>query len=433
VLDEADASPPDDSDGETFALPPVCGDGNVDPGEECDDGNRMNDDGCDWRCRVGDGTFEYPPPESGASEVTPVAPPLAVVPDAEFTETDGRARLAWGSGAFGLAYPVDQPYLAVRFRTLDVNGATVAGPWETMVAWSQPAIALVWNGVDFALFRRRFERGALFMTRIGLSATEIFPEREIPLESLPGGTDLMLESAVWGRERYALAYSMPVSAEWDGGWVIHAVTAGGDLAGDPIRAEPWDEISGLGQIVALPDGFGVSNGVRALMLGPDLRLRGWTGSISVVGTVLWAHGQHMAVAEDRLLFCFGTARTEGDRTQYDLWEVGVGFDGDLLFPPRIIAGNIGEMDEIAVAYGAAGLLVAVSGRPSGTGGISVLNTDRWGNVLSGPTNVESEGGRALLGGIEVAADDLGYGLVFYGSGSTPEARTVLFSRYVPAP
>ena len=117
VLDEADASPPDDSDGETFALPPVCGDGNVDPGEECDDGNRMNDDGCDWRCRVGDGTFEYPPPESGASEVTPVAPPLAVVPDAEFTETDGRARLAWGSGAFGCfcksgANARDQQYLS---------------------------------------------------------------------------------------------------------------------------------------------------------------------------------------------------------------------------------------------------------------------------------------------------------------------------------
>jgi len=27
-----------------------CGDGILDPEEECDDGNRLNNDSCDWRC-----------------------------------------------------------------------------------------------------------------------------------------------------------------------------------------------------------------------------------------------------------------------------------------------------------------------------------------------------------------------------------------------
>jgi cysteine-rich repeat protein len=32
----------------------VCGDGNVDPGEACDDGNKINDDGCSTDCRLED-------------------------------------------------------------------------------------------------------------------------------------------------------------------------------------------------------------------------------------------------------------------------------------------------------------------------------------------------------------------------------------------
>jgi len=29
-----------------------CGDGILDPGEECDDGNNVNGDGCDENCRI---------------------------------------------------------------------------------------------------------------------------------------------------------------------------------------------------------------------------------------------------------------------------------------------------------------------------------------------------------------------------------------------
>ena len=48
----------------TCAPPPVCGDGNVDPGEECDDGNTTPGDGCDDACMnepavCGDGILQF--------------------------------------------------------------------------------------------------------------------------------------------------------------------------------------------------------------------------------------------------------------------------------------------------------------------------------------------------------------------------------------
>ena len=48
----------DVEDGEPLLPPvedePVCGNGVLDPGEECDDRNRVNGDGCDWLCRLGE-------------------------------------------------------------------------------------------------------------------------------------------------------------------------------------------------------------------------------------------------------------------------------------------------------------------------------------------------------------------------------------------
>ena len=46
----------------TFPEPPVCGDGVIDAGEACDDGNLVNGDGCDATCEIepfcGDGTLD---------------------------------------------------------------------------------------------------------------------------------------------------------------------------------------------------------------------------------------------------------------------------------------------------------------------------------------------------------------------------------------
>ena len=49
-----------------IVVPGTCGDGVLDPGEDCDDGNRLNGDECDWACRSGPGD---PPVDDPLSEV----------------------------------------------------------------------------------------------------------------------------------------------------------------------------------------------------------------------------------------------------------------------------------------------------------------------------------------------------------------------------
>ena len=44
-----------DTDGLDSADPSLCGNNVIDVAEECDDGNRIDGDGCDWLCRRGDG------------------------------------------------------------------------------------------------------------------------------------------------------------------------------------------------------------------------------------------------------------------------------------------------------------------------------------------------------------------------------------------
>ena len=65
--------------GETNPLvsPPLCGNGVLDPGEECDDGNRLDDDSCTWNCHNGTGSGPGPADPS-ARRLVPVGEPLVL-------------------------------------------------------------------------------------------------------------------------------------------------------------------------------------------------------------------------------------------------------------------------------------------------------------------------------------------------------------------
>jgi cysteine-rich repeat protein len=68
---------PDSGDGgrEVVILPPpLCGDHVVDPGEECDDGNRKNGDDCTWDCLLGAGD-PVPDPDPATSAYVATVPP----------------------------------------------------------------------------------------------------------------------------------------------------------------------------------------------------------------------------------------------------------------------------------------------------------------------------------------------------------------------
>lgn len=166
---------PDPVDGYDPDLPPLpyvpqCGNGIIDPGEECDDRNRLNGDGCDWLCQIGDGD-DPPEPDPTWPPYVPDGPTVTLVD--EFTETrdKGKVPLVWTGSQYATAYYVrpEETYY-IRFIRFDVFGHLVDAGW----AYGLPepsdygddqnaGLDLVWTGDRFALFFAEMDRGILLM------------------------------------------------------------------------------------------------------------------------------------------------------------------------------------------------------------------------------------------------------------------------------
>jgi cysteine-rich repeat protein len=91
----------DDGGGTTTIPPPPCGNGVTDPGEECDDGNRLDGDECTAFCLVGAGDLPGDPDPAvrpyvveGAAQslMPPDHPPQASIATLAFPATVGRRR-----------------------------------------------------------------------------------------------------------------------------------------------------------------------------------------------------------------------------------------------------------------------------------------------------------------------------------------------------
>ena len=160
---------PDFGDGPVY--PPVtevevCGNGVLDDGEECDDGNRLDGDGCDWLCRIGDGA-PPPAPDPTVPDYVPDGDPHPL-PDSEaHSVSPERLPLVWTGDEYATAYailpetPTDSPW--IEFRRFDATGRTLDAPWR----YSSPAfyggLELVWTGTRFALFYVDMRIGIFYM------------------------------------------------------------------------------------------------------------------------------------------------------------------------------------------------------------------------------------------------------------------------------
>jgi len=142
-------------------LPPdSCGDGVLDPGEECDDGNRMNGDGCDWACRLGDGEFPTGPPdpdagrlaeEAGVSPIDFGAPASGGGP--AFVD---EIPLEWTGEAYATVWIHGSPDPAAgdaqaTFLRFDTAGHRIGGWWTYDFAYAWSAFDLAWSGSAFGL------------------------------------------------------------------------------------------------------------------------------------------------------------------------------------------------------------------------------------------------------------------------------------------
>jgi cysteine-rich repeat protein len=129
---EPEADVGDDGAQTVILPPPLCGNRDVDPGEECDDGNRLDHDGCTSDCRLGDGN-----PVPGPDPAT-----RAYVVDGSLSELSPAAQPP-EPGAAGSAFPVA------------TDGSTIASAWlrRELPDGTPPALSARFVAADGSLAR----------------------------------------------------------------------------------------------------------------------------------------------------------------------------------------------------------------------------------------------------------------------------------------
>lgn len=444
---ETDASLP-----EAIVMPPVCGDDNVDPGEECDDGNRLNGDGCDWMCRRGSDPFEYPPPDPDARPVEPSGPPREVTGETEisaFVANGFRGHpchplwLTAGGGRFALVYGYDQPYYGVRLRILDRAGRTVGEAWSHETRWSMfeqalmpidDGFGLISGSMAYGLMRSRFDLDGIpreeFMT--------LRPSREIldPWDSLVSGA-------------YSQGHWLAVSFLCCGDCPVLLLESFTD-DGTPASRSAIDtaDIGGCMSAISTGTGFAIGDGTQVVVLDLELSVVSWSGIMS--GTAEGATEGAIGLARDGYWISWSTGNGDGYPGTKSIWVAAMDLDGSPRFPPRRIlervpkpigaagTGPYTDVPELAVAVGPAGAAVVYwqgLGEGEAEGGpVMLVTVDDWGNVITPPTPVLGEGEITTLGWIlAAAADDLGYGVVTLGNGTVPGAALLVFRHYAAVP
>jgi cysteine-rich repeat protein len=454
-----DAEAPDDAVEaelpDIVELPPVCGDGRVDSGEECDDGNRMNGDGCDWECRSGDGSFRYPPPDPTIPPIEPTTPPTPATGDEEMafwaaaSGPGGSCHGIWlraGGGRFALVYNYSQPYFGVRLRVLDRTGATVGWPWSRETPWHLLGHGLAWDGAAFVLFSGHPDDG-LYLSRfdtIGTVLDDFLHVRDTDAAlGYPADTHWELTDAT-AAEQY-LAVGEVYVAFGTGRWGLETYRPDGTALAAAQIAAPGG-VEACVQSGSTADGnFAVTDGASLAVVAPDLRVVGWSGLLDDN----WLPAA-LGIGPDTLWMVL--ERTEPSSTSpllATLWVVAMDLDGSLRFPPRQVAGPFsrpwsdsgtvpdGGYAPAAIASGPAGAAVAwFEGRgealPDGI--VNLLTVDAWGNVISPAQSVLGDGVVTPLGWVlDVAADEAGYAVITATEGSVLGTAMLVFRHYAAVP
>jgi hypothetical protein len=380
---------------------------------------------------VGDGAFDYPPPDPDVRPIEPAGPPVTVVPEDEGIQGH-EPRLAWGPGGFGLAYAATLPMLALRFRVLSPDGATVGGPWERLEPFDIPQFELAATDAEFGLFSQDLDDGPVLLTRLDAAANPVATPREV--RAMPPDTDTwQLLGAAWTVDRFILACDYP-----NGFRSLDALSRSGDLLVDTV----WVGPEGYWWLLPLDDGVAFATGPAVIIFDLNLRVVGWSG---------WVPGEYppfafgiefprnIVATEDGFLLFWLAWVVPYAPGPADLWAAGFDRAGTLTLPPRIVASGLtADGGAFEAAYGPAGvgIVYVYATYPSAPDSeVRILNTDRWGNPRSAPAAIlGSADGSYSASGIEIAADDSGYGVVV-GVRPDPGRSTfhLVFRRYVPAP
>lgn len=372
----------DDDFEAALPLPPAtCGDGRLDPDEECDDGNRIDGDACDWSCHRGPGTEPFGPADPAAAGLEDVVGPLPI----SDPPADGRplaaTALAWSCGRYGILWAqwdddVSRPAEAVFLR-VDTNGRRVEPGWRytdgpipsghfDLVA-NADGFGLAWSGAEGALW---------FVELDCLGKPRYDPVRLLdlprPSPEEPSAAELSL---VWDGESYGLFWIPRDSATPFGfGTELRYLRLGprGARLTDTVVAWPSPHgglekleaaTSGTSHLVGLADGdcpigFDATHGCATfLAFDRDGALLGRTSQPALTGRF----GIAVGWGADR----FGVAFEPLVATRFGLTFAMYSTHAELLASPTLLAGYdrrpIVAATAAAVAWGGNGWTIAELG------------------------------------------------------------------------
>ncbi|MBN1770533.1 MAG: hypothetical protein JXB32_04665 [Deltaproteobacteria bacterium] len=417
-----------------------CGNGIVDDGEECDDWNRLNGDGCDWNCRRGDGE-PPPPPDPEAIDYLAEGDGPTVIEDVG-VPVDAILDLAWTGREFAVALCEDMTPAVhsddawqFHFVRFDGYGRRV-GP-----AWRYPAsrfasIRLVWTGEGFGLFYNDQGWG-IVMLRLDPDGKPYWP----PVLAVPDGTARDFD-ADWTGEAFVVAWTSgapgaPMSCAPSSGSLmlrVALVDRFGALRDRPAPITVEDEAFGMVNVAAGDLGFAVSFSGR----GPSMYLGAYCAP-----RVVWIDRELDRVVPSGMLSGFGMIRDLGwggaefavawlPRTDGE-WGSLVcsarfgSSGGALLGPPGCvdlidleIDGTRGDVRLAARDHGMA-LLLTHAPSPETPRPVLLLNVDRHGTPVGEPHDVA---GSMTVDPAShaIVPSEVGYGVVF-GSLGTLALRT----------
>ena len=306
----------DSVEDEDQSLPYVeeCGNGILDEGEECDDRNRLNGDGCDWLCRNGDGD---PPPEPDPS-VDPYVPsgdPVFIEETSSRSWLHHRLPLIWTGSEFSTAFyhRDEDDSMHIRFMRFDEEGRPTGSDWFYPAPSRSTGLDLVWTGTGFGLFFVDLEVGIYYL--------------RLSQEGKPLGSPVLVEADPLAR--------MPAADNFDDGFVLAWLRMGslvdaycapdvppaalrvgflhvdGTTTGFPGPVTVEDQATGPPDVVTGEDGFGLTvqvidllNGIccfKFLLVNTDLSTITHSGVLSdgYPGDVVWTDN-HYIIAWDHL-------------------------------------------------------------------------------------------------------------------------------------
>jgi cysteine-rich repeat protein len=441
-------------------FPPACGDGTVDPGEDCDDGNRLNGDTCDWRCRFGPGDFTYPDPDPTLPAIvpdTPVEPATGVdeVTPYHLLNTDsicvGPIALAWTGSRFALFYPANVPAPSLRIAWLDRTGHSVAPRWEQEadLAWTFSTPHLLRWG-ERAILLTSLRSGGLLRTRFDASGApeELFyrvswPDWPEHMEDsfLSAGAAVDGDRAVLVRRYLTCGTDGPPLPPACASWFLDRVALDGDGV-ESVAATTGLGAGACGGVAVTAAGYLVWDGSHLAALDRELHPLGSAGGLLADGELSAGAGRIVGIGGGALVFWAQDAETGGTAIK----AACVDASGALSCPPREVVvvpsmrfePSLIEPPFFDVASGPAGAAVVYREAESDTGPsrIRVLTVDLWTKVITPPLDQFPGAGTTLLPtALAIAADDTGYGVAGADQGDgTPDTLVrIVFRHFAPAP